>query len=438
MSDIKLTESGDFKICGLSERVTFLYVEAFKSKEVGEYIDGTMKTGQNHKLELRNAGHGCGDGVYCGAGVIEPGTVFALYYGTYRSSQIQAATSDQGDTDYEFDIVGKTSRYTDGLKIDGCGSGRRADNVCCLNHSCDNANAKLVRVKMAGIYLVVAEASREIKAGEQITVNYNGSPGQQGYWRKLSDLHSKHPTIPDGHRIIRCLCNIPSECPYNFARLVRSDTSRASDPLAGPAQPPPSSLSSSNTLPSSEDSSADTKVGCKRKNAESDTTQSGDLDAARALLSLGDPPSTQEEQDIILPWTSIPLKKSELDKFDDTTKKLWLIVFNLISRKHVIASTCKPDKGFCGILGFVLPAERVHELNTSLFPSVSFVRHKYNETRTAQSKNEIARVETAWRNACFVEKLRPDGSIVFSYCPRVFGGVNGRSSGSCSTPPTGV
>jgi hypothetical protein len=443
MSVIKLTESGEFKISGLDETITSLYVKAFKSDEIKNYISGITEVCENHNLALGNDGSGCGDGVYCGMDGMKSGTVFALYYGTYRDARIREDVVGQ---DYDFDIVGKTEKYKNGLIIDGRGSGRRPDNLCCLNHSCDNANAELMRVRKAGVYLVVARTTRDLLPGqcEQITVNYNGISGEEGYWKKLPNLIKENPVIPADRQILHCLCRFPNMCPYNFARLVLR--SAASDPLAvsrddsddsqadaglsvvkSPADSGLSAVKSSadaglSAVKSSENAGlsvmrpldgAKIRDNLKQKRDDSEAAQT------LILLSAGEKKPRLDLPDIILSWTSVPVKYSEFQKLDDILKKLWLTLYNFALDKTILASKCKGDEGFFGILGFVVPAKKGHIFNASHFPSLTYLRQKHmserNSSKAKELQDEIQRVETIWKDSCFTEESRPDKSLVFSY-----------------------
>jgi hypothetical protein len=418
MSARKLTESGEFRISGLDETITDLYVKAFKSDEIKKYISEITKTCQDHKLALGNDGSGCGDGVFCGMAGMKSGTVFALYFGTYKNARVQEDCQD-----YDFDIVGKTEKYKNGLKIDGRGSGRRPDNVCCLNHSCDNANAKFVRVQKAGVYLIVARTTRDLLPCqcEQITVNYNGISGQEGYWKKLPKLTNENPVIPADHKILYCLCRFPKKCPHNFARLVlRSATS---DPLAVSGDNPDDSQAAGGVAAglSIVKSPADTRLSVKRPLDGADNRdileqKLNESEAAQALILL----STEAKKPRLDAWSSIPEKYSEFQKSEEEIKQLWLTLYIFALDKIIVVSKCDGDKGFFGILGFVVPAEKGHVFNKSKFPSLTYLRQNRvkmnNSSKAKEIQKEIQRVETVWKNARFTEELRPDKSLAFSHC----------------------
>ena len=89
-----------------------------------------------------------------------------------------------------------------------------------LNHKCVGANCEGRWVSTPTEWYLVYKTKRIIKAGEQLTISYNGSserdPERQ-YLRKMSTLAH----LPPG-QVVACLCAHPKECPkkMGFDRMV--------------------------------------------------------------------------------------------------------------------------------------------------------------------------------------------------------------------------
>jgi hypothetical protein len=223
--------SRNFSIEGMSSLLTEQFKSAFKSEEIKRFILDIKCASKKYGMTLDSLSDELGEGVTCTKGMPK-GKRFAAYCGEYRPIDSGLDTDNQ---DYVFEVERKSRKYPGGIEIDGFNSTKKPWNLSYLNHSCKNFNACFVRVYVKGVPIIVAESTREIEPGEQMLVNYNGLPGEEGFWTLLKSLKSKYHTgkIPDGKRIQKCMCNLPGKCPYKFARLIFSSTSESTSRQLG-------------------------------------------------------------------------------------------------------------------------------------------------------------------------------------------------------------
>ena len=434
MSVQNLTEDGEFKIStNVGEKRLKKYKAAFKGKKVTNYIARVKKTSQDLGMELKKSADGMGSGIFCGEDGVKKNTIIGLCTGLYQKDDADKDTKkkdyvigvEDGD-DSEAEIEDGKERKP-GLEINGINATKAAYEVSFMNHSCKKYNAVIACVKIDGVKLMVVKTNRNLEPGEQVLINYNEEPGNWGYWKPYSYVVKKHPRIPPNQKIIRCLCNFPGKCPYNFARIVNSTDPPASDSQAVPER--------KNKRKRVEDNTDAVKMAVqqaapkrKRKCKLSEGNADADEIAVQSLLSMGgevqSPDIVPRPPDIVLPWSEINVSYEKFQTLDENSKRLWFHLFDSNVDQIIKITGCRGDKGFFGMQGFVVPADKCDKFNASQFPSVSHLRRKMEmqikSYGVSDLQNEIDRVDQIWKTACFTEKPNPDGSLCFAYMPFMF------------------
>jgi hypothetical protein len=209
----------------LGTEMVDLYKDVFETSEVLDEIGQIKANNDDHGVELKETKEGMGSGVFCGENDVNEGEQIFVYCGEIREETTKHHERDPTEQDYVMGIVGKTTKHTKGLEINGKGTAKKPYNAIWLNHSCRNANVKLIKKRVGPknkkIYLIVGVTTKKVKKGEQFMLNYNGGEGEIGYFRPYSELLEEYPIVPADKKIIRCLCETP--CPYDFARIVKRE-----------------------------------------------------------------------------------------------------------------------------------------------------------------------------------------------------------------------
>jgi hypothetical protein len=241
MPKIYLTESREFSIStNVGEKRFKKYKDAFNGNKVKNFIARVKKTSQKLGMELRNINGPMGSGIFCGKNGVQGKKIIGLCTGLYQKDD---ADKDTKKKDYVIGIEDgdnpkakrKDGREPDpGLEINGINAAKTAYEVSFMNHSCKKYNAAIACVKIDGVKLMVVKTNRNLEPEEQVLINYNEKAGNWGYWKPYSYVVKKNPRIPPNQKIIRCLCNLPDLCPYDFARVVNSNDLPASDSQAVP------------------------------------------------------------------------------------------------------------------------------------------------------------------------------------------------------------
>ena len=94
------------------------------------------------------------------------------------------------------------------LEIDGKKTRHIAHNANRLNHSCCQANVRLVWRRTKKLHYLVAVTSQAILEGEQLLINYG-----KKYWLSREDETSAKKR---GARLFYCSCGVPSWIPHEL------------------------------------------------------------------------------------------------------------------------------------------------------------------------------------------------------------------------------